>query len=162
MEGWAWRFSLHSIRRDIFSGTTGPCVSNWDQRILQRVWCSGPGQRSRVDLAANLRGVRGASRYPAALVSQARGISLITIVRSRFSDGPCRSAPAVRMQRLRLHFGARLDLKVRNVSRLTSHVSRDTLHEPCADDRAGSMMRNLVSSTRVSADVCSPANSPQW
>ena len=62
------------------------------QRIFQCIRCSGPGQRSDMDLAAILCGVRGASRSPAALVNQVSGISLLgAIARSRSSDRPCRS-----------------------------------------------------------------------
>ena len=48
-------------------------------------------------------------------------------------------------------------------------ANRDTLHEArthlwckCYDSLGSAMIRNLTSSTRVSADVCSPEKSPQW
>ena len=87
-----------SIRYDeiFFPLATGPCVSHRRQRIFQRIWCSGPGQRSHVDLAAILCGVRGVSCSPTALVSQIGCTSLIAIARGRSSGHPCRSVPASR------------------------------------------------------------------
>lgn len=89
-------FSPFDTTRYFLPLATGPRVSNRDQRILQRIRCSGPGQRGCMDLVPILRGVRGALRSPAALVSQVSGIPLTAIVRSRSSDRPCRLTPTSR------------------------------------------------------------------
>jgi len=52
--------------------------------------------------------------------------------------------------------------RANNERRFMFHEARTHLCCVCYDDWGGAMIRNLTSSTRVSADVRSPAYNPQW